>query len=405
MTAHGFTLFDTLVGRCGIAWGNRGVVGIQLPEVGDFETRERMLHRFPTAAETAPPPEVQLALDSVAALLRGEPNDLSAIALDMDGVPAFHRRVYEVARTIPPGKTLSYGEIAARLGVRAARAVGQALGRNPFPIVVPCHRVLAAGRKIGGFSAQGGIATKLRLLAIEGVQINGAGVLCEGDDRFGFDPTAAVEHLRTCDAALARLIDKVGPFRLQLKRTPSTFAALAEAIVYQQLTAKAAAAIFARFCALFPDVKGGPTAAQVVGASDEILRNVGLSRSKLLSLRDLAQKAVNGEVPTLAEVQRMADEEIVRRLTIVRGVGRWTVEMLLIFRLGRADVLPADDYGVRQGFALVYGCDELPIRHDLEAYGSRWAPYRSVASWYLWRAAELAKTAKRLGQSGISIDP
>src|SRR5215469_16813411 len=104
MTAHGFTLFDTLVGRCGIAWGNRGVVGIQLPEVGDFETRERMLHRFPTAAEPTPPPGVQLALDSVAALLRGEPSDLSAIALDMDGVPAFHRRVYEVARAIPPGK-------------------------------------------------------------------------------------------------------------------------------------------------------------------------------------------------------------------------------------------------------------------------------------------------------------
>jgi methylated-DNA-[protein]-cysteine S-methyltransferase len=132
------------------------------------------LHRFPTAGEALPPPEVRRSIDSIVALLRGEASDLSAIALDMDGVPPFHRRVYEVARSIPPGKTLSYGDIAARLDARgAARAVGQALGQNPFPIVVPCHRVLAAGGKLGGFSAHGGIATKLRMLAIEGAPVNG----------------------------------------------------------------------------------------------------------------------------------------------------------------------------------------------------------------------------------------
>ena len=169
MTAFGFTLFDTAIGRCGVAWGERGIVGVQLPEAGEAETRERMLHRFPTAAESAPPPAVQHALDRIVALLEGGRSDLSTIALDMDGVPPFHRRVYETARAIPPGATLSYGEIAARLGARgAARAVGQALGHNPFPIVVPCHRVLAAGGKIGGFSAHGGAATKRRMLAIEG---------------------------------------------------------------------------------------------------------------------------------------------------------------------------------------------------------------------------------------------
>jgi methylated-DNA-[protein]-cysteine S-methyltransferase len=174
MTGYGFTLFDTAIGRCGIAWSERGVVGVQLPEAGEPETRARMLNRFPAAGEAAPPPEVQRALDSIVALLHGEASDLSAIALDMEGVPPFHRRVYEVARTIPPGKTLSYGAIAARLDARgAARAVGQALGRNPFPIVVPCHRVLAAGGKVGGFSAHGGNTTKLRMLAIEGARING----------------------------------------------------------------------------------------------------------------------------------------------------------------------------------------------------------------------------------------
>src|SRR4051812_49662736 len=144
MTAYGFTLFDTAIGRCGVAWSDRGLVGVQLPEASEVEARERMLRRFPAAAETTPPPEVRDAIDGIVALLQGKPSDLSAIALDMEGVAPFHRRVYEVARTIPPGKTLAYGEVAARLGAAgAARAVGQALGHNPFPIVVPCHRVVA----------------------------------------------------------------------------------------------------------------------------------------------------------------------------------------------------------------------------------------------------------------------
>jgi methylated-DNA-[protein]-cysteine S-methyltransferase len=174
MTASGFALFDTAIGRCGIAWGERGVAGVQLPEAGEEETLARMLHRFPAAGETPPPPVVQRAVERIVALLRGEASDLSSVALDMNGVPEFHRRVYDAARTIPPGETLSYGDIARRVGAPgAARAVGQALGRNPFPIVVPCHRVLAAGGKIGGFSAQGGVATKRRMLAIESAWING----------------------------------------------------------------------------------------------------------------------------------------------------------------------------------------------------------------------------------------
>jgi len=174
MTASGFALFDTAMGRCGIAWGERGIAGVQLPEAGEAETRARMLHRFPAAGEAVPPPEAQRAVDGIVALLRGEDSDLSSVALDMDHVPAFHRRVYEATRTIQPGMTLSYGALAAQIGASgAARAVGQALGRNPFPIVVPCHRVLAAGGRIGGFSAGGGTTTKRRMLAIEGAQLNG----------------------------------------------------------------------------------------------------------------------------------------------------------------------------------------------------------------------------------------
>ena len=393
MMASGFALFDTAIGRCGVAWGDRGVAGIQLPEAGERETRARMLQRFPAAGEAQPPPEVQRVIDRIVALLRGEASDLSTIALDMEEVPAFHRRVYEVARAIPSGMTLSYGEIAARAGAPgAARAVGQALGRNPFPIVVPCHRVLAAGGKIGGFSAQGGVATKRRMLAIEGAPLNGATPLLNGDGALGFDPGLAVAHLRAVDPTLGRVIDEVGPFRMRLRPAPSVFAALAESIVYQQLNGKAAAAIFARMCALFP--RGRPTAGRLLRISDERLRGAGLSRSKLLSLRDLAQKAEDGLIPTFDEIRNMADETIVERLSAVRGIGRWTAEMLLIFRLGRPDVLPVDDFGVRKGFAIAFDKSEQPSPKELVAYGARWQPYRTAASWYLWRVAERAAARK-----------
>ncbi|WP_438018389.1 methylated-DNA--[protein]-cysteine S-methyltransferase [Sorangium sp. So ce315] len=394
MTAHGFTLFDTAIGRCGIAWGGRGVAFVQLPEARDSETRARVLQRFPGAREAPPPPDVQRTLDGIVALLRGEASDLSAVALDMERVPPFHRRVYEVARTIPPGATLTYGDIAGRLGAPgSARAVGQALGRNPFPIVVPCHRVLAAGGRIGGFSGNGGVTTKLRLLALEGAHAAGALPADDGDaGPLGFDPDAAVAHVRASDAALARLIDAVGPFRMRLDRTSSLFLALAESIVYQQLTGKAAATIFARVRALFPRAHEGPTPEQILRAPDEKLRAAGLSQAKLLALRDLARRAADGELPTLAEARRMEDEQLVERLTRVRGVGRWTVEMLLMFRLGRPDVLPVDDYGIRKGFAIAFGQGDLPARTELEARGARWRPYRTVASWYLWRAVDAARS-------------
>ena len=175
MAALGYALFDTSIGRCGIAWSERGIAALQLPEQRESETRARLAHRFPGAHETAPlPTTVQRAVERITALLDGDAaDDLGSIALDFDGVPPFHRRVYEVVRTIPPGASLSYGEVAALMGSPgAARAVGQALGRNPFAVVVPCHRVLAAGGRLGGFSARGGVGTKLRMLAIEGVSVS-----------------------------------------------------------------------------------------------------------------------------------------------------------------------------------------------------------------------------------------
>lgn len=171
MSTQGFTLFDTAIGRCAIAWGERGVIGVRLPEQSDAMLRAWLARQHPGARETSPPRDIEAAIADIQQLLDGEKNDLLAIALDMSDVLDFEQRVYALTRAIVPGDTLTYGDIATRLGdIALSRAVGQALGRNPFPIIVPCHRVLAAGGKSGGFSAPGGVEIKRRMLEIEGAR-------------------------------------------------------------------------------------------------------------------------------------------------------------------------------------------------------------------------------------------
>jgi methylated-DNA-[protein]-cysteine S-methyltransferase len=173
MTGQHFAIFDTAIGPCGIVWGDRGITAVQLPMGSEEKTRNRIHQRDGDVIEAAPPVDVQHAIEGIIELLAGKPNDLADIALDLDGVPEFNRGVYDIARKIPPGQTMTYGDIAKKLGgVELSRDVGQALGRNPCPIVVPCHRVLAAGGKPGGFSANGGVVTKLKMLAIEGAAVN-----------------------------------------------------------------------------------------------------------------------------------------------------------------------------------------------------------------------------------------
>ena len=222
----------------------------------------------------------------------------------------------------------------------------------------------------------------------------------EGDGAFGFDPAFAVDYLRDADPGLARLMETVGSFRMRLKPTPSIFIALAEAIVYQQLNGKAAAAIFARLQSLFPRPHEAPTAAQILKTNDAKLRGAGLSQAKLLALRDLARHEVDGEIPSLAAVHKMENEAIIETLTAVRGIGRWTVEMLLMFRLGRPDILPLDDFGVRLGFGYAFK-KSSPTKADMEKRGLRWQPYRTVASWYLWRAAELSVQKTRAKKAKV----
>lgn len=205
----------------------------------------------------------------------------------------------------------------------------------------------------------------------------------------GFDAETALAHLSASDPVLGRTIDRIGPFTFRLQKPPSTFGALAEAIVYQQLNGRAAATIFQRVCALMPEATGYLAAEHLTNLSDESLRGAGLSRSKLLSIRDLARLTLDGTIPSLRQASRMNDEDLIEHLVQVRGIGRWTAQMFLMFSLGRPDVLPLDDYGLRKGFAVAFKRKELPDKEALSKRGTRWAPYRSVASWYLWRMAEM----------------
>ena len=202
---------------------------------------------------------------------------------------------------------------------------------------------------------------------------------------FGFEPAKAVAHLRQADPALARIIDAVGPFGMQLKSSRSLFGALAEAIVYQQLSNKAAATIYGRIEALYPRARQGFTPAHILRTPDDRLRGVGLSRAKVLALRDLAQRVAGRTLPTLEEAQDLEDAALVERLIEVRGIGRWSAEMFLMFRLGRPDVLPLDDYSLRKAYATAFRKRALPSPQALEKHGEKWRPYRTVASWYLWQ--------------------
>jgi 3-methyladenine DNA glycosylase/8-oxoguanine DNA glycosylase len=207
-------------------------------------------------------------------------------------------------------------------------------------------------------------------------------------DGLGYDPDAACRHLSGADPTLGQLMTRVGAFTMRPEPAHSLFQVLVRSIVYQQLTGRAASTILGRVTQLFAP-KRFPSPGDLVEISPERLRAAGLSTAKAAALKDLAAKALDGTVPSLPLVRRMQDEEIIERLTAVRGVGRWTVEMLLIFKLGRPDVLPVGDLGVRKGFALTFRKRTLPLPAVMHRRANRWRPYRSVASWYLWRALEL----------------
>jgi len=202
-----------------------------------------------------------------------------------------------------------------------------------------------------------------------------------------YDPEEAIAVLSANDPTMRALIKRVGPFKLEVRDVVTPFESLLEAIANQQLSAKAGATIYGRVLALFPDSQH-PDPQGILDLPDEDLRAAGMSWAKVASVKDLAVKTLDGTVPTIAVLKEMDEEEIIRRLTRVRGIGPWSVEMLLIFGLGRPDILPVTDLGVRRAFMLAYQWDRLPKPSELLAYGARWRPFCSVASWYLWHVVD-----------------
>ncbi len=427
----GYICFETPVGRCGLAWTPRGVIRFGLPMGSPTALEAHLRFAAGVVRPARVPPVVEALVRRVQAHLAGHADDFRNVPLDLDGLTPFRARVLADLRGVKPGQTTTYADLARRAGSpRAARAVGQVMRTNPLPLLVPCHRVLASDGGLGGFMGRDGIALKKRLLAIEGAAIPGPGSPPPGRPGPGspgpakarrakggtppakalgeritgvaepaaawktgtgqpFDFAAAVDFLRQADPVLGAFIDRIGPLGLELNEVVSPFEAFLEAIVYQQLNGKAAAAIFGRVQAALGGGAGGAIRPfELVRATDEDLRALGLSRPKIAAMRDLAEHALAGRIPTLARLRRMTDEAIIERLTRVRGIGRWTVEMFLIFRLGRPDVLAVDDYGLRKGFSLLYRHPTLPTPREFQAWGERWRPYRTAASWYLWRANE-----------------
>jgi methylated-DNA-[protein]-cysteine S-methyltransferase len=383
-----YSLFKTPIGWCGIAWSDAGVTRLHLPEL-NREATERRLKDL-TGAEKArerPPivDQVARAIQRHLAGAAGATRDLNNIALDLGGASAFERRVYDAARTIPWGQTLSYAELAHRAGSPgAARAVGQALSRNPVGIIIPCHRVLSAKNRIGGFSAFGGADSKRTLLELEGVAVRSQRRV-DLPDLSSIDIRRVVRHLSGNDSILARTITRVGDLALARKNRITPFSQLAQAIVHQQLGPRAALTIERRVKAL---LGGFWNPAALLNSEVNDLRACGLSRAKLAALRELAQRVLDGRLPAARTLRRMTDEEVIECLTQIQGIGLWTAQMFLIFWLLRPDVLPAADGGLQKAIKFAYELKGFPTVKQVEAMGEPWRPYRTVAVWYLWRIAD-----------------
>ncbi|MDD5051253.1 MAG: methylated-DNA--[protein]-cysteine S-methyltransferase [Sulfuricurvum sp.] len=379
-----FSLFDTAIGKCGIIWkdpdhakGDQHVIGFQLPEATEQLTEARIVERWKANRARIIPMWIDDIIKRVKLHFKGKNQDFCDIKLDLDGIGSFAKQIYDTARAIPSGQTMSYGQLAEAAGHSgAARAVGLAMSKNPIPLIIPCHRVLAASSKPGGFSAHGGLATKIKMLDIEGATFGSPATI-----KSMRDLKRAATELGKKDPLLASILSHPIDFRLMPE--DSIYETLVRAVVHQQLSPRAAETILGRVMTLSPDPKL-PEPAMLLKIPDDQLRSAGLSRSKIKALKDIATHALNGTIPSSEEILMLNNNEIIKRLTSIYGVGRWTVEMMLIFNLGRIDVLPVDDYSLRSSIAKVYGMDGIPTPKQVERLGEIWRPYRTVASLYFW---------------------
>lgn len=353
-------LFATRLGTVEARWTNGAVSSLQL---------------LPDQRGDSP---VSSLARRVASHLQGECHDFLDVETHYPNSTEFACAVYDQLRKVQPGRTVTYGELAAEMGKpRAAQAVGNALGKNPILIVVPCHRVIGKGKNRGGFSAPGGLDTKELLLAAEGV---GTVSLWEpGELEKGYN------HLLGCPQ-LGPVVKKVGPCPLRPLYPDSPFGALARAIIYQQLATPAAQAIEARVKQLGSDPF--PTAEELQSLPETSLRNAGLSGTKVATLKRLSQATLQGDLEP--GILRLLPNRLVEeRVSSLKGLGPWTAQMFLLFHLGRRNILPTGDLGIRRGFEKVFNLNRRPSVRFMESRARSWQPYRSLASWYLWRSLEV----------------
>ncbi len=390
-----YCIFTTDFGPAAIAWRQKSIIGLLLPEPSHVSLLRRVAQSFIDCHEAEPTQPVNKVIKQIRQYFAGQPANFKGISIDLTGCTPFCQTVYEQLCQVPAGSTVSYKDLAAACEKPdAARAIGLAAGRNPVPLLIPCHRVVNADGRLGGFSASGGVSLKARMLQLEGhiIEERPAYRICPPLLISDCNIDGALNHLSRADSDLADLIRVAPRFNLEFNPGTSIFQALLEAIVYQQLTGKAAATIYRRVLALFSG-KSEVSALDIIRADEEELGSAGLSRNKVLAIKDLADFAVSGRLPDHNQMRTMSNTAIIDRLTLIRGIGRWTVEMLLIFKLGRADVMAADDYGLRKGLAAIRHSRELPTPTELMSQAEAWKPYRSIASWYLWRAAENYRVA------------
>ena len=384
-TQQAWAIFPVANAFCGIAWCERGVTHFLLPEI----TTARMQKELQLVTAQREPAQKMPAwiarlIRQIAAHLKGKAQDFSAIPVFIEKATPFMRAVYDAARRIPAGEVVSYAELARRIKKPGAvRAVGTALGKNPVPLIIPCHRIIAASGKLGGFSAQGGLDAKKMLLHCEGVSVEKPQLMASAAQW-----RAGVRFLLQ-DKQFRQLHKQVGEFAFQPQHNAEPLDVFIQAIVSQQLSTKVATTIFERVNQLVSK-RGKPCAKTLLSLPDATLRGAGLSGMKVAYLKDLAQHALRGELPSLAEAKAMSDEQLVRCFTAIKGIGRWSVEMYLIFDLGRADIFPVDDYGIRKAIMQLHNLAELPPAKAMAQYGEAWKPYRSIASLYLWRLLDNA---------------
>lgn len=310
--------------------------------------------------------------------LSGQPQDFGDVELDLSSLSAFSRSVYEEARKLKSGQTTTYGQLAGAIGKpRGAQAVGGAMGRNPILLLIPCHRVLGSQGSLGGFSAPGGTATKELLLAAEGYGTES--LWSEGEMK------RAKDHLSAC-SKLGPVVAAVGECTLEPLYPTSPFGALARAVLYQQLATSAARAIENRVKKL--GSQPFPTPLELQNLSHETLREAGVSGPKIATLKRLAQATLRGELRP-DRLYLSPNSRVEAEVSKIKGLGAWSARMFLLFHLGRRDIFPVKDLGIRKGVQALFSLDALPAPGYMERKARQWAPYRSLASWYLWRSLEL----------------